>query len=62
MRGIFRCDDPKLARLGGEEEGKAFMRKVPKTQGLPIAQADHWSASGGVLSSLANRFLSIDFS
>lgn len=32
MRSIFRCNDPELVRLGGEEEGMAFMRKVPKTQ------------------------------
>jgi hypothetical protein len=62
MRCIFRCKYPELASSGRKEEGETVMGQIPMMREHSIAQADHWSASAGVLSSFANRFLSIDFS
>ena len=62
MRVYFRCFDTELVRLGREEGEAIIMGYIPMMCGDPIAKGNHWSASGGALSSLANRVLSMDFS
>ena len=62
MRVYFRCFDTELVRLGRQEGEAIIMGYNPMMCGHPIAKGNHWSASGGVLSILANRVLSMDFS